>query len=164
MGYFRRLSLAALLLAGACVISPVDEEDIGSISSAVPVYGYHDFPSATLALQVKDPATGQWVTLAQTTSAASPSFPAGYFTGGPALHFYDFGSRVIPAAYWGYHADLLRRADVRVIEGDFALYTGESGASYCVYSGSGRSGASPGFFETAYGCGFDETVARVYGR
>ncbi|MEZ4235313.1 MAG: hypothetical protein R3F59_03970 [Myxococcota bacterium] len=151
------VALAAAVGLSGCVVTPYDGQVVGKYSN-VSVFGYTDHPSASVVVEAYNFTTGGWESLGTTTSAATASYGAGYWSSNsPALYQYSLSVQVAdqanPAteARWTGWPDGSAKLRVRDTSANRSLSAGEFDSLSCFLS---TIEPSSDFYYTAYDCGF----------
>ncbi|MFO0725640.1 MAG: hypothetical protein U1E65_17785 [Myxococcota bacterium] len=81
----RALAPLSLCLSTGCLLSHTDLTELSSMGTTT-FSGYSQTPGDVVRVRAYDRLNQQWVTLAQATSASSPTIPANSWGGNPALY------------------------------------------------------------------------------
>jgi hypothetical protein len=166
VGRMARLAgVLAVLAATGCVLAPYELQHHGP-GTAFPVQGVARSAAIQITVEALNKATGVWDDIASTTSAATPTFPAGTWNGSPDLFFYSFNVQIANPCYWDASCSFPAgdfSAKIRVREGPrnnaFYELRGKFDSLDCTLD---KLNAGVDFAHAGLDCGFNDTVITLF--
>lgn len=162
-GFVCQLVAMAVAAGAGCITQPYEGARVTK-NSPIHIEGYAQTWDL-VTLELYNTCVGLWEDNAVTLSSFDPSFPAGYWTNSPELHFYEFDTLFPSACHFDSTSPICTTGGdcvyfrVRVDSFDHGssyLYRGNADTSLgCTL---GQLGIGADFYTAAYNCGYNNTV------